>query len=435
MPDAPAMNELLGADAPKNWGKWGPDDELGAPELPRRRRRCCAASQHIRTGEVFTLQIRMGRTEGPATRCGRAARPWRRRWRSTSRRWDGEGAPAVPRRPALRRRHRATIFLQGSTQYDALGHVWYDGQLWNGYDARTTVGAMDKASRAADRREGRRRARRADRHGPPPRQAVAGQGRDVRPQRPRGRRGGAGRRRSSRTTSCCIRTGWLKYWYELNDQEKFYDGFNEPGLTYSRELVEWFQQREIPNLVTDTIANEVTTDPRPGVALPLHCALMRNLGVTLTEIAWLDDLADACAEDGRWSFLYVAAPLKVVGGSRRAGQPDRDPLMGDLRRTAVARPLRRGPAADITPEFADALAMFRAGVARNPDGDAIRYFDGRDHLPRARRADRRVRGRAARRRASRRATGWRSTCRTCRSSSSRWSAPGRPAASRSRSTR
>ena len=32
---------------------------------------------------------------------------------------------------------------------------------------------------------------------------------------------------------------------------------------------------------------------------------------------------------------------------------------------------------DITPEFTDALSMFAAGVARNPDGDAIRYFDGR----------------------------------------------------------
>ncbi|GEL16294.1 class I adenylate-forming enzyme family protein [Pseudonocardia asaccharolytica] len=33
--------------------------------------------------------------------------------------------------------------------------------------------------------------------------------------------------------------------------------------------------------------------------------------------------------------------------------------------------------AEITPEFTDALAMFAASVARNPDGDAIRYFDGR----------------------------------------------------------
>ena len=32
---------------------------------------------------------------------------------------------------------------------------------------------------------------------------------------------------------------------------------------------------------------------------------------------------------------------------------------------------------DITPEFPDALTMFGASVARNPDGDAVRYFDGR----------------------------------------------------------
>ncbi len=29
MSDAPAMGDFLGADAPTNWGKWGPDDELG----------------------------------------------------------------------------------------------------------------------------------------------------------------------------------------------------------------------------------------------------------------------------------------------------------------------------------------------------------------------------------------------------------------------
>ena len=32
------------------------------------------------------------------------------------------------------------------TQYDALGHVWYGGQLWNGYDARSTVGGLARAS-------------------------------------------------------------------------------------------------------------------------------------------------------------------------------------------------------------------------------------------------------------------------------------------------
>jgi hypothetical protein len=53
---------------------------------------------------------------------------------------------------------------------------------------------------------------------------------------------------------------------------------------YSPELVQWFQDMEIPNLVTDTIANEVTADPNNGVALVLHNTLMRNLGVAFTEI-------------------------------------------------------------------------------------------------------------------------------------------------------
>jgi kynurenine formamidase len=107
-----------------------------------------------------------------------------------------------------------------------------------------------------------------------------------------------------------VRTGFLKYFY-ATPADEFYEGFVEPGLTYSRELVEWFQRKEIPNLVTDTIANEVTAEPETGVLLPLHASLLRNLGISLAEIIWLDDLADACAADGRWDFLYTAAPLKI----------------------------------------------------------------------------------------------------------------------------
>ena len=72
--------------------------------------------------------------------------------------------------------------------------------------------------------------------------------------------------------------------------------------------MEWFHDREIPNLVTDTIANEVTYDAGLGHRAPAARALMRNLGVTLTEIAWLDDLADACAADGRWTLPLRRRP-------------------------------------------------------------------------------------------------------------------------------
>jgi kynurenine formamidase len=45
---------------------------------------------------------------------------------------------------------------------------------------------------------------------------------------------------------------------------------------------------------------------------------MRNLGIALTEICDLESLAAACAEDGRWDFFYVAAPLKI---HRATGAP------------------------------------------------------------------------------------------------------------------
>ena len=110
-----------------------------------------------------------------------------------------------------------------------------------------------------------------------------------------------------------IRTNYLKLFFELGD--RFYDGFCEPGLVYSPELVAWFDEMQIPNLVTDTIANEVTSDPDTGVALTLHNALMRNLGVAFTEISDLEALADSCTADGQYAFFYVAAPLKVAQAS------------------------------------------------------------------------------------------------------------------------
>ncbi|MBN9096518.1 MAG: cyclase family protein [Pseudonocardia sp.] len=312
MSEVPTVAELLGADAPSNWGKWGPDDELGAlnyldaAEVLR-------GVQHIKSGETFTLQIQMGRTDGPGDPLWPGREGIQRQNELDEGTWDKEGAPAFP--GGLHYADdTARIFLQGSTQYDALGHVWYDGKLWNGYDARSTIGAMEKASVLPIAEKG-----------------IVGRGVLIDMARHRGKQWldkgetfdhndleAAAKSQGVEILPhdiLVIRTGWMKYWYELNDPEAFYDGFIEPGLTYSRELVEWFQTREVPNLVTDTIANEVTSDPNSGVALPLHCALMRNLGVTLTEIAWLDDLADACAADNRWTFLYVAAPLKVVNGT------------------------------------------------------------------------------------------------------------------------
>ena len=303
MTEVPTMDELL-KDAPTNWGKWGPDDEVGALNYLTAGE-VLRGVQHIKSGQVFTLQRLIGDPNGDPVWPGRA--PAERTQILDESSWDGADAPQFP--GGLHYADdKIDAFLQGSTQYDALGHVWYGGQIWNGYDARTTVGGLDKASVAPIAERG-----------------VAGRGILLDMARYRGKDNldkaetfthedlmacaKAQGTEIEKHDILIIRTNFLKLFFEQG--EAFYEGFCEPGLTYSPELVSWFQDMEIPNLVTDTIANEVTTDPENGTALPLHCALMRNLGVTLTEICDLEKLAASCAEDGQYTFLYAAAPLKV----------------------------------------------------------------------------------------------------------------------------
>ncbi len=305
--NVPDLQDLL-SDSPSNWGKWGDEDEVGAlnylgPE------QVLAAIRLVKSGKVITLQRLIGDPKGDPVWPGRTPAERTQIFDESS--WDGEGAPQFP--GGLHYADdKINAFLQGSTQYDALGHVWYGGKIWNGYDARTTVGGLDKASVEAIAQRG-----------------VVGRGVLLDMARFRGKDNleAAETFTHEDLIECAkaqgtsiqkrdivlIRTNFLKLFFELGD--KFYESFCEPGLVYSPELVQWFQDMEIPNLVTDTIANEITIDPNNGVALVLHNALMRNLGVALTEIADLEKLAADCADDGQYDFLYVAAPLKIALGS------------------------------------------------------------------------------------------------------------------------
>ena len=304
----PTMIELLEGQ-PKNWGKWGPDDEVGSlnyltPE------QVLIGVREVKSGKTFTLQIQMGNPDGDPVWPGRVGA---KRFNVMDR-GDYLGGNGVVFDGGMEYADDVmTIYLQGSSQYDALGHVWYGDELYNGYPAETTTGGLSKASVLPIAERG-----------------VVGRGILIDMARYRGKdvldRGetfnhedlmAAAKAQGTEIQKrdiLLIRTGFIGSFYSTPD-EVFYTDFIEPGLTYSPELVKWFQDMEIPNLVTDTIANEVTTDPVSGVVLPLHSALMRNLGVTFTEIIALDALAADCAADKQYTFLYTAAPLKVVQGT------------------------------------------------------------------------------------------------------------------------
>ena len=42
---------------------------------------------------------------------------------------------------------------------------------------------------------------------------------------------------------------------------------------------------------------------------------LNAMGVHLLDYLQFEDLAAACERDGRWEFLFVAAPLRIVGGT------------------------------------------------------------------------------------------------------------------------
>lgn len=299
----PDLSEIL-ADSPTNWGRWGPDDEVGSLNHLTAAQVLAGAAQ-IRRGAVFTLQRLIGDPHGDPVWPGRS--PATREMTLDESHWDDGKGPAFPGGMHCAD-DKLTASLQGSTQYDALGHVWYDGQIWNGFDSRTTIGGLSRASVApiAERGVVGRAvlldiARHRGKAYLEPYETfdhedliacAEYQGTEIQPR-----------------DIVVIRTNHLQLFFE--NAVEFYSDFCESGLVYSRELVSWFQEMEIPNLVTDTIANEVTVDPNNGAALVLHNALMRNLGVAFTEICDLEKLAADCADDGVYTFFYVAAPLKI----------------------------------------------------------------------------------------------------------------------------
>ncbi len=254
MADA-SVKELL-KNLPTNWGRWGKDDELGGLNFltPEEVARGIAS---IKSNKTFALSVTIGNPKGDPVWPGRSG--------AVKLMTQDKGSYASGKLQALPggleyADDYVTMYLQGSTQFDALGHTWYDNQLYNGYSADTTMQGMEKASvhplaehtatghavlLDVPRFRGKPHLDKGETITLQDLQDVAKkQGTTI-----------------SKHDILLIRTGWLEVFY-AQGAEKFYaPPFIEPGLVYSKELVEWFHAMEIPLLGTDTIANEITVRP------------------------------------------------------------------------------------------------------------------------------------------------------------------------------
>ena len=310
MAEAKHVREVL-RDMPKNWGRWGKDDELGSINYLTNAE-VLRGARAVRSGKVFTLGVPLGRKEGDPIYPGRG-QPVKTMAMDKGFYYN-EGAPVFP--GGLEYADDVIfMYVQGTTQYDALGHVWYDDKLYNGYDARTTIGGLKKCSIEPIAKHG-----------------VVGRGVLLDVARFKGVENlAAGQQitlddllktaekqkvKLEKHDIPVIRTGWMRLFYEKGPDAFFPNKtINEPGITDEPAMIRWFHEMEIPSLTVDTIACEQTTSSVSNVFLPLHGALLRDLGIPFNEINWLEDLADDCAKDGQYDFLFVGAPLKIVGGT------------------------------------------------------------------------------------------------------------------------
>jgi kynurenine formamidase len=84
-----------------------------------------------------------------------------------------------------------------------------------------------------------------------------------------------------------------------------------PGLTL--DAVAWMHRRDVAVYAGDIGDAQPPVDPRVGG--PLHRVALLRLGMPLIEVADPAELAAACTEEGRATFLLVVAPPRLGAAS------------------------------------------------------------------------------------------------------------------------
>jgi kynurenine formamidase len=80
------------------------------------------------------------------------------------------------------------------------------------------------------------------------------------------------------------------------------------------ETATFLAERQVAALGSDGNSDTAPSDVE-GVGFPIHVLAINAMGIHLLDYLQFEDLVAACEQAGRWEFLLVAAPLRVVGGT------------------------------------------------------------------------------------------------------------------------
>jgi kynurenine formamidase len=292
------------AEKCKNWGKWGPDDQIGTLNYVQPED-IINASKLVRKGRTFSLALDFD-SKGPQKGL------WGNRWNPihTMLATGTDAVAGLQDAGGLRFADDAvSLPLQCGTQWDALAHIFYDDTMWNGYDARLvdSSGASKNGIHKT-------------------RSSMVGRGVLLDVARFLGleyiedgmaitvddldKCAAAQGVEIKRGDFVIVRTGQMEERLRIGDWGG-YAGGDAPGLAF--ETCHWIHDKEIAAICTDTWGCEVRPNETTEASQPWHWVVIPMIGISMGEIFYLKDLADDCAADKVYEFLFSAPPLPITG--------------------------------------------------------------------------------------------------------------------------
>ena len=289
----PTHEEVLGyVKSLSNWGRWGPDDELGTLNLITPEKRAQAA------GLV---------KEGISVTCSRPIVP--------------EIAPDVTSIPPLHYMIRTGESAPSSgagasadfiglschgftvTHVDSLCHMFWDGKMYNGKPAsmvnttqKATAGHIDNAREGVVTRGVLLDiARLKGKDWLEPGEAVFPEDLEAAE--------AAQGVRVEEGDALLLRLGWYERRMELGSPTSM----QRPGLHAA--TLPWMHQRGVSITAADA-SHDVDPSGYPEIGLPLHAIGIPTMGLWLIDAANFQDLTQVCARLNRWEFMFVMAPLR-----------------------------------------------------------------------------------------------------------------------------
>ena len=275
-----------------NWGRWGPDDELGAANLITPAKRAEAAGL---VTEGFTVSL-----ASTAQKYASLDNPCPIEWSMMrASRSSASDTLAYP-----------CIHGPGTTHLDAFAHIFFDGKMWNGYDIDGLVTMEDGALKNSIMAVKDGLVTRGVLYDIPRLKGVPYLEPGTRItvedleawEDEAGVKVGPG-------DAFLIRWG---RWARQDALGPFDTGREAAGL--DNNVIPWLRERDVAIAGWETPG--YVPQPEGDISrLALHNFALTMLGIQLLDRADFQALGEAAAERGRWEFMLTIAPLPIPNGT------------------------------------------------------------------------------------------------------------------------